>query len=64
MKLKLLMFLLILIKTSIGIYDKYTNRDSSLYLTLRNEYPFYASKKLYSNHYMKLNYNNSSIIFS
>ena len=40
-------------------YDKYLNRD--IYsLTLRNaEVPFYSSKNLYSNHYIKM-YSNLS----
>ncbi len=38
-------------------YDKYLNRD--IYsLSLRNaEIPFYSSKNLYSNHYIKMHLN-------
>jgi len=47
----------------IFIYDKIINRDTS-FLSLRSDIPFFASRSLYSNDYMRLSYNNTSIIFS
>lgn len=48
-----ILFLLV-ITNATYYYDKYLNKD--IYsLSLRNaEIPFYSSKNLYSNHYMKL----------
>jgi hypothetical protein len=41
-------------------YDKYLNRDIYSLLLRDAEIPFYSSKNLYSNHYMKMHLNLSN----
>jgi len=40
---------------SLSNYDKYLNRDISSIILRNSEIPFYASDKLYSSHYVKMN---------
>lgn len=60
MKTILIIIFITYLHITFGIYDKYLNRDISL--SLRTNPHFYASKYLYSTHYIKVN--NSTIIFS
>lgn len=59
---KLVIILITYLNLTFAIYDKYLNRDISLPLRINSNPHFYASKYLYSTHYIKAN--NSTIIFS